>query len=443
MRTNIAPTPIRTHEGGVAQHISPEAQLRRSVMACLLWENSFYESGENIASRIASLVARVGPQTVAGIALEARERMKLRHAPLWILRAMASLPEHKQRVGRVLPEIVQRPDELTEFVSLYWKDRRQPLSAQVKKGLAKAFTQFDSYQLAKYNRDDAIKLRDVLFLVHPKPVNPAQAEVWKALVDGTLQPADTWEVALSAGKGKRETWTRLLTENKLGGLALLRNLRNMKEAGVGDDLIRQAIGRMRTDKILPYRFIAAARHAPQLEPELEQAMFKCMGDDQLQGTTVVMVDVSGSMHNVLSAKSDLLRIDAACGLAMLAREICRHVTVVTFSNKLVELPPRRGFALRDAICNSQEHSGTYLGQAVAGVNKAVQYDRLIVISDEQTADAVPNPKGKGYMINVASEKNGIGYGSWTHMDGFSESTLRYIQEVESLAGQAAVRQESN
>jgi 60 kDa SS-A/Ro ribonucleoprotein len=35
----------RTHEGAPARNISPELQLRRSVLACLLWESQFYEDG--------------------------------------------------------------------------------------------------------------------------------------------------------------------------------------------------------------------------------------------------------------------------------------------------------------------------------------------------------------------------------------------------------------
>ena len=76
-----------------------------------------------------------------------------------------------------------------------------------------------------------------------------------------------------------------------------------------------------------------------------------------------------------------------------------------FSNDLVEVPSRRGFALRDAVKDSQPHGGTELGKAV-GLLPA--RDRLIVITDEQSHDLVPQQKG--YMINVASNKNGVGYG---------------------------------
>jgi len=40
-----------------------------------------------------------------------------------------------------------------------------------------------------------------------------------------------------------------------------------------------------------------------------------------------------------------------------------------------------------------------------------RYDRLIVITDEQAADSVPAPAATGYVINVASYKNGVGTGS--------------------------------
>jgi len=43
---------------------------------------------------------------------------------------------------------------------------------------------------------------------------------------------------------------------------------------------------------------------------------------------------------------------------------------------------------------------------------------------------VPSPKGKGYVVNVASDKNGVGYGKWTHIDGWSESVIEQIRALE-------------
>jgi 60 kDa SS-A/Ro ribonucleoprotein len=421
----------RTHEGAPARNISTELQLQRSALACLLWESQFYEDGVGIAGRVAELVPQVAAEKVAGLAVEAREKMKLRHAPLLLVREMARHATHRGLVAETLARVIERADELVEFVAIYWKDGRVPLSGQVKKGLAAAFPKFDAYTLAKYDRGGAVKLRDVLFLAHAKPRNEEQAEVWKRLIAGELSAPDTWEVALSSGADKRAAWERLLREQKLGALALVRNLRNLREAGVEESLVVTALGAMSTARVLPFRFLAAARYAPQWEEALEQAMLRCVaGQEKLAGRTVVLVDVSGSMTARLSRRSEMLRTDAAYGLAVLLREIGEKVSMFSFSDSLVEVPARRGFALRDAIEASQRHNSTQLGKAVEELNRKHGYDRLIVISDEQAHDTVSAPKGRGYVINVASYKNGVGYGKWTHIDGWSESVVDYIRRLE-------------
>ncbi|MCA8897691.1 MAG: TROVE domain-containing protein [Hyphomonas sp.] len=423
----------RTHEGAKGRAFGPEKQLRRALMNCMLWEDQFYENGVSIAERMAELVPKVKAEAVAAMAVEAREDMKLRHAPLLIVREMARHDGHKALVADTLERIIQRPDELTEFLSIYWVDALGPLqqrkkaavSAQAKKGLARAFAKFDAYQLAKYDRDGAVRLRDVLFLVHPKPKNTEQEKVWKQLAEGELSSPDTWEVALSGGADKRETFERLIAEKKLGALALLRNLRGMQVAGVPKRTIATALDDMRVDRVLPYRFIAAARYAPDLEPELENAMFRSIeGHARLKGKTTLLVDVSGSMDSPMSYRSEMTRLDAAVGLAVLAREICEEMEIYTFSETTVKVPARRGFALRDAIVSSQAHWSTRLGEAIDKVDRKGR--RLIVFTDEQSHDRVNAPKGLGYMVNVASYQNGVGQGDWQRIDGFSEKILDWI-----------------
>ncbi|MEY9109437.1 60 kDa SS-A/Ro ribonucleoprotein [Bradyrhizobium yuanmingense] len=427
-----------TREGARAIRFTPEMELKRALMNCLLWEDQFYEDGVAIADRIKALVPKVAPARVAQLAIEAREVMKLRHAPLLVIREMARNEKHRTLVADTLAQVIQRPDEMTELLAIYWADalgpmqqrKRQPVSAQVKKGLARALTKFDAYQLAKWDRDGAVRIRDVLFLVHAKPKDADQAKVWKQLVDGELASPDTWEVSLSAGKNKRETFERLIAERKLGGLALLRNLRLMQNAQVPRETIAGAIEAMRTDRILPYRFITAARYAPDFEPELEAAMLKSIKDHvRLPGRTRLLIDVSGSMFATLSAQSEMTRAEAACGLAILAREICDEVEIFTFSNEVVKVPPRRGFALRDAIINSQPHGGTYLGKAVTEID--CKGDRLIVFTDEQSHDQVPEPRARGTMVNVASYQHGVGHGAWTRVNGFSEAVVAWIAASET------------
>jgi len=468
LNTATKTAPIKTAEGGKAVRIAKVAQLQRLLNACLLWEDNFYSDGVSVANLMRELVRECPAAKVAELAVKAREEQKLRHAPLLIVYEMTLASKaHRELVGDTLARVIQRPDEITEFVAIYYKlgGGKRPLSKQVKKGLAAAFNKFNEYSLAKYNRDKDIKLADVLALVHPKPKDKEQgllfaklankdhlpkktkyaafpvANTYRALAKnfvGLVTP-DTWEVALSAGADKKETFERLIREDKLGGLAMIRNLRNMQEAGVSDAVIKQGLAQMNTERVLPFRFISAAKYAPKFEAHLEQAMFKCLaGHPKLSGKTVLLVDVSGSMDNKVSGKSDLQRVDAAVALAMLLREVGEDVVVYSFSNEEVLVPTRRGFGLAEAIKKSQSHQGTYLGRSATAVARAEgDADRVIVISDEQAHDNVTNPfrktGAKAYMINVANEKNGVGYkNGWSHVDGWSEAVVDYIVAEEGL-----------
>lgn len=431
MRLNTAAAipKVYTHEGAVAKHISPEMQLRRSVLSCLLWEREFYESGKDIASRIIETAAKCNAETVAALAIEARNVHGLRHAPLLLL--VDIIRRGGPGVADTIASTIRRADEMAELIAVYWKDGKKPLSKQMKLGLAKAFGKFSEYQLAKYDREGAVRLRDVLFMTHPKPKDDEQAALFKRVADRQLVTPDTWEVQLSGGADKKETFERLISEGKLGYIALLRNLRNMMDAGCDRSLVANAIvARKGAELVFPFRYVAAARACPQMEPYIDQALCEAVASGpRLTGTTAVLVDVSGSMDVKLSAKSDMTRMDAAAALASVVNG---DVRVFTFSHQVVEVPPRRGMSGVDAVIRSQPHGGTYLGAAIQMINQNVKYDRLIVITDEQSADRVPDPTSKlAYMVNVASAKNGIGYGKWVHLDGFSESVIRFIHESEN------------
>ena len=420
-----------THEGAPAPRIDALAQLERSVMSCLLWEGEFYESGQTIAERICELVKQVPAGEVARVAIQAKEDMKLRHVPLLLTRELMRTKEGRELASTLFPRVILRPDDITEFLAIYWRDNKDaPLAKQVKKHLGESFRRFSEYQLQKHNGGQkAVKLRDALRITRPKPDGQEQAALWGRLVRGELATPDTWEVELSKGGDKKASWERLLTEGKLGGLALLRNLRNMTQAGVDAELIRGAIRALVAGRLLPINFIATARHNPQFEPELEAKFFECFAGAKMQGKTIILVDVSGSMDYKLSGRSEMTRLDVACSLAMIGREMFADLRVYTFSHQVVEVPGRRGFALRDAIVGSQPHGGTFLGQAVRALPPC---DRLIVITDEQSHDPVPQRSG-GYLINVASNSNGVGYGEWLHIDGWSDRVLSYIEKYERAA----------
>ncbi|MDQ5908494.1 MAG: hypothetical protein QG599_585 [Pseudomonadota bacterium] len=461
MKTNTKPIDSRLDAtarlaggfGMKAAKQTPEQLLRRVILANLLWEDVAYSTGPAIVDQIKTLVPQIPPETVAGLAIEARLEQKLRHAPLLLVREMARQPEggYRELVGDLLPQIIQRPDELTEFLALYWRDGRCPLAKQVKKGLAQAFRRFDAYQLAKWNRPEQIKLRDVMFLVRPKPQDDAQAALWKQLAENVLPTPDTWEVALSAGQDKRATFERLIQERKLGALAFLRNLRGMIEAKVADDVILHGFQTINPQWILPVNGLAAARHAPRFTGEIEALLLRGLAKTpKLPGRTILIVDVSGSMGSRISGKSEMTRLDVAGALAFLARELCERVVIYatagndgTRIHQTELLPNLRGFGLANAVTAAAKRlggGGIFTRQCLEFIHKReAAPERIIVFSDSQDCDAknrTPSPFGQcNYLIDVSAHQRGVAYeGLWTaEISGWSERVVSFIAASEGLA----------
>lgn len=409
-----------------------EHKLRKATLACLLWENQFYIDGESHADQIVELAKKVDAKTLSNLAIEIRQKNHLRHVPLLLCCVLAA--KGGRIVGDTIYQVVQRADEITELLAIYWKDGKKPLSSQLKIGLARAIRKFSEYELAKYNRGTDIKLRDVLFMVHAKPKTKQQGEMWKRLANNELKTPDTWEVEISAKGNQAETWTRLITEGKLGYLALLRNLRNMIEANVDSTLIRNAIlARKNASRVLPFRFVAAAKYAPQFEDALNTAMLASIESlPVFPKRTVILVDTSGSMAAPLSVKSDLTRTDAAATLASMVKG---DVRLYWFADKLGELPHRLGMAGVEKI-RSAPSGSTRLFDAIHYVNQYVPYDRIIVLTDEEDTGGyvqklpMPVEGTLGYMVNVSATTREVAYGKWSSISGFSENILHWMHEME-------------
>jgi 60 kDa SS-A/Ro ribonucleoprotein len=439
-------------KGAPAAIQEAEALLRRAVMTCLLWEDLAYESGSEVVKNIANLVPQVAPATVYAIALEARLQQKLRHVPLFIAIEMLKYDGHRSYVAHLLPQIITRADQLTDIMALYFQDGKRPIAKALQKGLAASFANFDEYQLAKYDRNTVVKLRDVLFLTHPKPADASREALYQRIANRQLATPDTWEVALSSGEDKNMAWTRLLSTKKLGGLALLRNLRNMTQANVDENLIREALKTTKSQWLLPLNFLTAYNENKQFAREIEDMMFRMFATAaKLKGHTVFVVDVSGSMSVKVSAKSAYSRLAVAAAMAVFAAEMCENVTIYATAGSdsqgghaTARITPHRGFALIDQINLAARQlggGGIFTRQCLEYIKSDLKWtkaDRIIVFSDSQDCDRtkkLPEPfAAYNYIVDVSAHSRGVNYkGVWSaEVAGWSEHFLTFITAFEGL-----------
>jgi len=444
MKTNAKKTKtpmVANHNGAMVPQQNAEQQLERIVSCLMLFEDTFYEAGTDIANDIGKLLKSCRIEFVCDLAIKARTLLKLRHAPLFLMvqaLKMEGTPEERNLIGETISQIIQRADELSEIIAIYWKmNPNASLPRQLKAGVAKAFPKFNEYNLAKYNRENAVTLRDAMFMTHPKPQNKDMKKLWEKLINDELDVPETWEVLLSAGKDKKKTFEKLLKDKKLGYLALLRNLRNMSQSGVDEKIVNAAIRvGAKESKALPFRFITAANYAPDYFDALDDGLVASMEDHpKLLGKTAILVDVSGSMVAKLSDKSELNRIDAATALAALIREVSNSV-VYRFDDNAKEVPKSyRGLKLCKYV-KGYAGGGTRIGHAINTViSENPNLDRIIIVTDEQSSDRIPNlPKGmKGYIIDVAPYKFALPTfdGIYTRFSGFSERVIEFIMAEES------------
>lgn len=442
--------------GAYAARQDAVSLLKRVVMANMLWEDIAYIDGQATADQIKNLVPQCAPQAVYDITLAARTEQKLRHTPLLLAVEMCRYPEHARLVGDLLPKIITRADMLTDFLALYWSqnDGKRSISHQAAKGLAKAFHNFDEYQFAKYDRNTKVKLRDVMFLCHPMPRDDAERELFRKIAERDLSTPDTWEVALSAGADKRETFERLVSQRKLGGLAFLRNLANMRESGVSREIIEQGFKKLHSSMLLPFDYLKAYQMNPDFKHLIEEAMLESARQQpKLKGRTLFIVDVSGSMRSQISGKSDFNRLDCAMAMAILASEVCDEFELVCTSGKDYTRTgahewiqyPQRGFDLTAQIKKCEYrlgHGGIFTRQCLEWCKDKFSgekpFDRIIIFSDSQDCDhpnkSIPHPFApKNYICDISCERHGIAYeGVWTaEISGFSEHFLSYIAQFES------------
>jgi hypothetical protein len=427
----------RTSEGGAGYVRSTKSELFLLAVSNMCGEPTFYESAGNRDSRYTQLVREVAaadPAWTGGFLRWLRGDGGMRSASLvGALEAAKALNEAKIPGGRqIVDSVLRRADEPGEALA-YWTSRYgRTVPKPIKRGIADAARRlYSQFTLLKYDTaSHGVRFADVLDLTHPTAGTPEQGALYRFAIDrrhghddvvpetlpmvaynaklragvaagdytwllspaGIREAGMTWEDVLSlAGPNvdKARLWTALIPN--MGYMALIRNLRNLDESGVPDD-VALGVGARLADpdevarsRQFPMRFLSAYKAVQSLRwgHFLEQAVNHSLANvPRLPGRTLILVDVSGSMSDRVSAKSELNRAETAGIFASALALRSDNPTLVWFNHSSGRVDvPKGGALLRLARSIPGPTGSTYTAAAVQ--RWYAGHDRVIVITDEQ------------------------------------------------------------
>jgi len=486
-----ASTAVKSHEGGIVYQATPYQELCDRVLTSFFGEDSFYESAGKSDARIIELIIRVAkhdPIFVAKLAVLAREDFKLRSISQVLVAELSKIYRGDPRLISAITRVIQRPDDMTEILSYIiakakveklpngrTKKVNKAIPNSIKKGIAKAFVNFNSYQLSKYgSQKKEVSLKDIIRLVHPVPKNTEQSEVFKQVLNGTLAKAETWERAISASgnaenkdEAKTEAWESLIMNQKLGYMATLRNINNFLSAKISREAHAKVCAYLANEKAvlnskqIPFRFYSAYKileenargNDPFIIKEYQKALVTAIrlsvkNMTKISGRTIIVADTSGSMDSNLSDKSTMTFSEVASLMCAIVNEMSEDAITGAFATefKIVNLNSDNILenAKKIATTSVQHGTNTHLIIEYLLKNK-IKVDNIIILSDMQTCHGVA-PYLSRYYTEVNKdvtlyEWNLKSYGTnltdandprHVKLTGWHDNMIKFVSEYKQL-----------
>lgn len=504
------PTDV-THTGGPAFTKSPKMELFTLGVNLLAGnEDTFHEKGKDRDSRFNDLCQTLAveePQWLFDFLTWLRNEGNIRTASVmgavdaaWARLHSSTAVEADGFNRKILASVPSRLDEVPELFAIWEKNHGKPFPAALKRGAGDALKRLlNQYSYQKYDAGNSPwRISDVIELAHVKPESPEQEELFRLAIadrhgssyeynsevldmiaanralrkDAAKNPrvlldpdrlkaaGFTWNNALSlAGNAvpKGKLWDALLLSGSVGYMAMLRNLRNLEQAGISKESTEYVISRLTDPRAVarsrqfPYAFYLARREAQgsQWVHPLEVAFgLSVQNIPELSGRTLILIDQSGSMWAKMSGKSKMGRVEAATlyGIAV-ATKNAGNVDVYAYANyparinvpagaSVLRLTEKYGFNNDNGLVTG---GGTETAKCLAQTYEG--HDRVKIFTDEQSfryahggvSDQVPDTTWL-YSFDLAGySKTDIpaGFGRRYQLGGLTDHTFKLPLLLES------------
>jgi len=385
-------------------------------------------------------------------------------------------------VRKYAPRIIKRADEPAVGLSYQMFRYGKPIPNALKKAWRDALARFDEYGLAKHRLEGrAAKTVDVVNLVHPK------SQAVDKLVKGEAKTTGrTWEAIVSARGSNRTSWRKAMPV--MGHMAMLRNIRNMLEAGIkAEEIIPRLVAGAKDGKQLPFRYFSAYKAVEDKAPTaildaLETCLVTSLGElPSFPGRVMVLADNSGSAQGTTTSAMGTMKVSTIGNLTgVLAGMRAGEGHLGVFGDTLETFRVRQSASIFAQLAQA-EALAKHIGQGTEnGVwlffDKAIRqkehWDSIFVLSDMQaghgglygtnkakyrefgwgaggqyidvaklvsTYRKRVNPKVKVFLVQIAGYKDTLVpefYDRTYILGGWGEGLLRFASEMEKV-GQAA------
>lgn len=384
-----------SYEGGAVYNKAVEEDWLNMLFS-MRFEDCFYESAdtqmERFFQKTAEMVDMYGYSFISYATMFTRNYIGNRSAS----QLMAAFLNDKQfdNKRKFFKDFCHRADDVAEtFAAIDTLGQKRSHAAV--RGFGDYLSGLNAYAIDKYKMNGKkYNLFDCINITH------ANSEAINAFKRDMLEKANTWEQTISATDDKAASWSELVMSHKLGYLALLRNIRNIASEVYDRDVIKslceQLVNEDAIEKSLvyPYQIFSAYKALVKADITsfdimyaLEKAFRTSVKNMPVLNSdnNCVILDVSGSMDDRISGKSDITikECGAVYGIAILLAN--PETTLIKFGNhaKLFKANiNKNAFDLISSFCKNDNCGyGTDIAPAFNMLDK--HYDRIFIISDMQ------------------------------------------------------------
>lgn len=399
---------VVSYEGGEVFVKDLTEEWFNCLCSCMV-EDRYYEPAEKQVVRYLDLTAKMakayGYEFIAKATVYARNELGMRS----ISQMTAAWLNDKSfdRKRQFYKNFCHRADDVAEIFAAV-DALGQKRSHALVRGCGDYLSSLGAYSIDKYKLSGkAYNMFDCINICH------ATSPAIDAYKNGVLPKCETWEQQISASKSEEEkayAWCELLAEEKLGYLALLRNVRNILQTiEFLPKIVKIPYTKVLCDQlcnaeaikkslVFPYQIYTCYKTLVKsglCDKEITKSLgyaFSVSIDNvpSFDGSTAVLLDVSGSMEDPISRNSAVSIKEAGAVFAVaLALKNIGKVDVVKFGTKAkwaIGYTYENVFEMIEAFAKNDGCGyGTDTRKGFALLKKS--YSRIFIISDMQTMGA--------------------------------------------------------